>query len=88
MPNKKESIPKGPGAIGKPLARSAEREPSPIRFPELSVKIQKRLAPKRQSEGMASPIRSFMSYRPGALPIRKAAACRAPEAKTERFSAL
>ena len=34
-----ETAPKGPGAIGKPLARSAERvSPFPKAFPELSVK--------------------------------------------------
>ena len=32
---------KGPGAIGKPLARSAEREPLPYGFPQLSVRNQK-----------------------------------------------
>ena len=31
-------LPKGPGAIGKPLARSAERESLPCGFPELPVK--------------------------------------------------
>ena len=36
--NKEVAVPKGPGAIGKPLARSAEREFLPYGFPELSVK--------------------------------------------------
>ena len=32
IPNKEKAIPKGPGAIGKPLARSAERESPPFCF--------------------------------------------------------
>ncbi len=36
-------LPKDPGAIGKLLMRSAEREPLPYGFPELSVKSPKYL---------------------------------------------
>ena len=40
-------LPKGPGAIGKPLARSAEREPFPYGFRKLSVQNQRKAQKNR-----------------------------------------